>query len=327
MNTNYDDEATQYQEAQNEETQFEGEQPIQNESEDTSAPDNSPSVKSKKGWKEPVIGAGSGLLIGGVAGVLMSMKSGDNHSDNIVEPVKPIEPKPDQPAWVDDQIQVATSVNDDMSFGQAFAAARAEVGAGGCFEWHGNVYGTYTAEEWNNMSAEQRAEYGNHFKWNNLDHSHSDVVQHSAQHGSSTAQSETGQEHAVEDNDNDIDVISVEHTNTQDETQNGPYEPIISNDSEVQILGVTHDDSTGANYAGVAVGGQEAILVDVDGDQVFDYMAIDTNANGAVDDGEIIDIQGQSLSVSDLGGFSNPSDDMLAFHNEVDYSANAGYEG
>lgn len=53
----------------------------------------------------------------------------------------------------------ATGVNDGMSFNEAFAAARAEVGAGGCFTWHGGVYGTYYATEWDAMSAEQKADY------------------------------------------------------------------------------------------------------------------------------------------------------------------------
>lgn len=55
-------------------------------------------------------------------------------------------------------IHVATKVNDDMSFGEAFAAARREVGAQGAFVWHGQVYTTCYAEEWSAMSpAEQNA--------------------------------------------------------------------------------------------------------------------------------------------------------------------------
>ena len=53
-------------------------------------------------------------------------------------------------------VPVATAVNDDMSFNEAFAAARAEVGAGGVFEWHGNTYNTYYAEEWEAMSPAER---------------------------------------------------------------------------------------------------------------------------------------------------------------------------
>lgn len=50
-------------------------------------------------------------------------------------------------------------VDDDMSFGEAFAAAREQVGAPGVFEWHGNTYGTYYAEEWNEMSVADRSEF------------------------------------------------------------------------------------------------------------------------------------------------------------------------
>lgn len=39
------------------------------------------------------------------------------------------------------------TVNDDMSFEEAFAAAREEVGAGGIFVWHGEAYNTFYAEE------------------------------------------------------------------------------------------------------------------------------------------------------------------------------------
>ena len=62
-------------------------------------------------------------------------------------------------------LNVATSVDDSMSFSEAFAAARAEVGAGGVFIWHGNTYGTYYAGEWNSMSEEDKEQY-----WANVYH-------------------------------------------------------------------------------------------------------------------------------------------------------------
>lgn len=71
------------------------------------------------------------------------------------------EPAEDDP----DLLDVATSVDDSMSFSQAFAAARHEVGSGGMFIWHGNTYNTFYAEEWNSMSAADRSEY-----WHNVVH-------------------------------------------------------------------------------------------------------------------------------------------------------------
>ncbi|MBR1513179.1 MAG: hypothetical protein IJ622_02675 [Bacteroidales bacterium] len=65
---------------------------------------------------------------------------------------------------------VATGVNDSMSFNQAFAAARQEVGAGGIFVWHGHTYGTYYANEWNAMSPEEHDQY-----WADVHHTTSNI--------------------------------------------------------------------------------------------------------------------------------------------------------
>lgn len=334
MNTNYDDEATQYQGADNEATQYEETSMVeQNNQSDTSTDEVEVKAAKKSVWKRAAVGAGSGLLIGGVATVLMGMKSADseptdgNHKEEL-----------SNPEWVDDEIHVATSVNDDMSFGEAFAAARAEVGPGGCFEWHGNVYGTYTADEWNNMSAEQRAEYGDHFSWNHIDHSQSSVAQHST-----TAHSNhTAQAHTTTTSDDDIEVVSVNHDNNandvaqhtnpaehpghQTESVEVAHVDGPTGEAEVEILGVVHDDETGANIGGMMVDNQEVVLIDVDGDLAFDYMASDLNHNGAVDQNELVDIQGQNLTVNDMGGFTNPTGDMMASNDTPDYSSDI-YEG
>ena len=121
------------------------------------------SKKDGSTWRKAGVGMGLGILLGSTTSFMTS---------SIVEPnpIKPVDPiKPDkptdeqQPDWTDGKVDVATTVNDEMSFSQAFGAARAEVGAGGAFEWRGNVYSTYTAEEWNGMSAEERNEYNEHF--------------------------------------------------------------------------------------------------------------------------------------------------------------------
>ena len=49
--------------------------------------------------------------------------------------------------------------DDSMSFSQAFAAARAEMGPGAAFCWRGGVYGTYYKEEWQAMTHQQKAEF------------------------------------------------------------------------------------------------------------------------------------------------------------------------
>lgn len=54
---------------------------------------------------------------------------------------------------------VALTVNDTMDFAGAFSSARAEVGAGGLFEWNGDLYNTYYKEEWDALTEDQQNEY------------------------------------------------------------------------------------------------------------------------------------------------------------------------
>lgn len=236
MNTNYDDEATQY-------------QGTDNEAQKHGSNDQVEMKGAKHGdWKKAAAGAATGILIGSVSTVLMGMKKADEP-----EPAKQEEPEKNDnhrdhlshPEWVDDDIQVATVVNDNMSFGQAFAAARNEVGPGGCFEWHGNVYSTHTAEEWNSMTPAERAEFNDHFSWNH--HSHSsgstshhtatDHADHTAQHNNTEHTNHTAQHtsnsnsgHTAQTNtsttssgkDDDIEVVSVNHNeeHQNNESQN-----------------------------------------------------------------------------------------------------------
>jgi hypothetical protein len=61
-----------------------------------------------------------------------------------------------------DDIKMAHTPNDDMSFNSAFATAREEVGAHGVFEWRGGVYHTYYAGEWANLPDDYKQQMGNH---------------------------------------------------------------------------------------------------------------------------------------------------------------------
>ena len=71
-----------------------------------------------------------------------------------------IESEEEQEEVVAETVQEEAVVSDDMSFGEAFAAARAAYGSGAVFEWHGNTYNTYTREEVEAEESEQYAEVG-----------------------------------------------------------------------------------------------------------------------------------------------------------------------
>lgn len=58
-----------------------------------------------------------------------------------------------------DEIAIAHNVTETMTFEQAFASSREEVGPGGVFNWHGNTYNTFYKEEWNRLSLEQKQDF------------------------------------------------------------------------------------------------------------------------------------------------------------------------
>ncbi len=187
--------------------------------------------------------------------------------------------------WADSAVPVASSVNDSMSFSQAFAAARAEVGPGGAFEWHGQVYGTYYADEWNSMTSGERAEWGQHFNW---DRYHSDYeAQHSHHHDHHHAHDYTHHDTA----DDDVAVVDY---------------------------GSVSDGAGGQmDVAVVAVSGEVGYVVDVDQDGTADYIMQDVNNDGVIAQNEVTNVVDSDIAMQDLQDAHN---DML-----TDYMDDAGF--
>lgn len=240
-------------------------------------------------WKSAGAGLGAGVVLGTSSAFATASSVIDNgeveldtDGDDTVEP---------QEILTDEQVQMA-SVSDDMSFSEAFASARGQVGPGGAFEWRGNIFSTYTAEEWENMSEAERAEYNSHFSWDSND-----------------VQPET--EPAVEQDGADDGVEVVTST---------PDNPVADPDynAEVQVLGVEYDPQTGATLAGVLYDGQDVLLVDVDNDNVVDLIASDLNGDGNLSNDEIADVSNQNINMNDLDNSS-----MYAMVDGPDYSNDA----
>ena len=291
--TIYDNEKTQYDEPQSQSENVNKETVAENEEPATDAPES-----KKSSFRKAAAGMGMGILMGSAASFLTSgaiieeATSGGNAGGNGGTTPQPNEEHP----WVDDQIQVATSVNDEMSFSQAFAAARAEVGAGGAFEWRGNVYNTYTAEEWNSMTPAQQAEYGDHFNWS--------LHANEAAQTNATAQATAAAE-------------------TPADT------PLVDPDPDVESLGVIHDEEVGTDIGTMTVGGQEVYLIDVDPDGVggeFDYAAADLNNNGQIDDNEIWNVSESNISVQEFGSMASTDDSLLAANDGIDYANDDSYD-
>ena len=134
--------------AQNEETlYFDNTHPeVRQESKDKTQ-----NAADKATWKKVAVGGAAGILLGASA---MYATDAFAASTEDTPDTKPEGENPSQDAAAANDnasIKVAES-HDEQSFKEAFDAARAEVGPGGAFHWHGNIYSTYTEDEWNNMT-------------------------------------------------------------------------------------------------------------------------------------------------------------------------------
>lgn len=265
----------------------------------------SPQKDSLK-WKEVTIGGVSGILLGG-AGSFAATAATLGNSDEVIDEsaeenseTQTEENVTTEDAQVVAHGNVASGVNDNMSFNEAFAAARSEVGAGGCFVWHGNVYGTYYASEWNAMSPAQRDEFTAQSLGVDTSHSHATYAHHTTSSHTHTEQHVTPEK---------------EETGEQD-------------DMAVEILGVEqvqHEDGSVSNIGAASINGQAVYFIDVDGeDGEFELMATDINANGSLEENEITDISDQHMQVSQFQELAQASGNGSGTGNEVEeyYASN-----
>ena len=200
----------------------------------------------------------------------------------------------------DGSIEFAEGVNDEMSFADAFAAARAEVGAGGAFVWHGEVYGTYTAAEWNAMSEEQQQEWGSHFTWNQGENQETEGNDDDGRGGPEEVTGE--QENEVRGGEQEQQTPEVQEQQTPEVQEQQPTsqveepEPDVIDEpaEDIVVETIDMDDFIGldsgtegdAQYVSGLVDGHQAIAIDVDSDGIIDVVAVDYNDNDTPDEGE-----------------------------------------
>ena len=203
------------------------------------------SEKESGAWKYVTLGGVSGIFMG--AGLLYAGQA-------IAQPAseEPVAEETEYQAAdvqvAESSLQVATS-HDDLSFGEAFAAARAEVGPGGVFYWHGGIYNTYTAAEWNAMTPEQKHDFAQQVQ-PEIDAHHIDTP--------TDAQPDV----AVQTAADDVQVVNEhEAANT-----------VQTDDADVHIVGQGEID------------GHAAVALDLDNDGDADVAIIDINDNRQLDD-------------------------------------------
>lgn len=242
------------------------------------------------------------VLVGGVPGILIgagALKGTEVTIDAIKN--RPVAP---EGSIVENAIEVheAHSVTDDMSFSEAFATARAEVGAGGAFVWHGQVYGTYRADdpEWMEMTAEDRAA-----------HSQEILAQVHARPYTPTA--------------DEPEIVPAPEARVDAYDAPAADEDEYVDDIDVHILGVGEIPTPYGNVqAGVGVlDDHRAVFADTDGDDMVDTVLIDINDNGQLDRGEVFDATGADMTMDSLRESVEPVDPSIT--DSMDDAQDMGY--
>lgn len=180
----------------------------------------------------------------------------------------------------------------NMSFDEAFNEARAQLGPGGAFRWHGGLYSTYTEEEWNSMSDAEKEQYSasarsiaNGEETNpgvyasNAEPSNDSNIE--AQHKHSGHSKTNSNIHQASDNDNHkqqmLDMRDIQ----------------VGSESEMST-----DDGGKFIVAEAKVNGYDAVLVDTDHDGVYDKVAIDINRNENIEDYEFHDLHDKGIVIN-----------------------------
>ena len=225
-------------------------------------------------WQSVLVGGVPGILIGAAGTVgaeaIANSASAEEQGEAILE----------ESAATPTEIHEAHSVNDDMSFSEAFAAARAEVGPGGAFVWHGQVYDTYRGDdpEWQEMSDEDRAA-----------HSHEILSQVHAAPYTPT--------------EDEPEIVPVTEENAEVEDASTVEDADEISDVDVHIIGVGEIDAPDGSVAEIGIGtidDHAAIFADTDGDNEVDTVLIDTNDNVQLELDEIYDATGAGITMDDL---------------------------
>ncbi len=259
--------------------------------------------RSPKFWQSVLVGGVPGILIGvigsnAVENAFAKLPETDNTE---IEDGTPT----DEPQ----EIHVASSVTDDMSFSEAFAAARNEVGPGGAFTWHGHVYGTYRGDdpEWQEMTPEERAE-----------HSQAIISQ---VHPSPYTPTE---------NEPEIVPAQEEDEDTPNAPTGAPEGTSENHDDsvDVHIVDVSQVQSEDGRTATVGFGtlnGHYAEFVDSDGDGEVDTVLLDANDNQVLDEGEVHSASGVTVDdmISEMQANNATAVDDALYGDMPDYTNDA----
>ena len=249
--------------------------------------------KEGSAWKQVTLGGVSGILMG--AGLLYAGQAVAQNVNSEEKPEETPEEKsedvvaPEQGETshtLENGLKVA-SVSDDLSFGEAFQQARAEVGPGGVFHWHGGIYNTYSADEWNAMSVDQKHDFAEQVQPEvrpdelstptDAD-THVVVVHHVYEHAPAP------EVHQAADTSADVQVVDQQTAQSSDQ------------DADVHIVGYGE------------VEGHVAVGLDTNNDGQADVAIIDVDDSGNLSDPDVIvDNNGNMATYGQIANDPDPN--------------------
>jgi hypothetical protein len=217
---------------------------------------------------------------------------------NIKEEIKTI-PINSQIAGIDDSINIASGIKDEMTFSDAFAMARAEVGPGGTFIWHGNLYGTYNESEWHNLSDEERDAYAQNI-WEEYCPQVNSHIESPVNNISSSYDNES------QIDDSEIKVLGHDIVPIED-------------DRLINVTAVEVDGHYGEVYDFNNDGKVDAAMIDSNSDGSPDVALVDINCDGKIDSDEVFPVNDDiHQSVNDSNTEDAIYEDMPDYTNDAD---------
>lgn len=227
-------------------------------------------------WKKVTLGTISGILLGaGGIRAVDHLETALNEEDaDASASENTADTESSAPVYA--QAPMA-HVSDRMSFDEAFAAARAEVGPGGVFAWHGGIYGTYSADEWESMSDAQRTAFADSVH-PEVTPQYVQVAQMSEAHPDVVLTSHVIDSPAKDDELLQTDDVAMRPAiNEEDVIDDG------TSDDDVRILG--HGEVQGHSAVALDLTGNDeadAVIIDVDDSMTLNEPDVVVFREGAV---------------------------------------------
>lgn len=266
---------------------------------------NAPSKKETKPAKGNNTAEKAAYAAGGFVAGAASMAAGDVFATPKTE--EEVEKAPEEQPQIDpanspsehdaiittDEGLRVAQVDDDKSFNEAFADARAQVGPGGVFEWHGKVYGTFYKDEWDQMSAEERAEWQSKVDYNDL--RDENEAQQYAHH----------QDNQAQEPEQNANVHQTSHSQEQ--------EPVV------EIADIRQVDVDGNGQLDTVVELNNGVMfADLNHDGVADVAAADVNGDGVIANDEVADVSAEHIVMPDITNGATYASQQSSGNDDVD---------